>query len=56
MTFSKILNLALEFAKGFLSKLLKVQLQSVCKELLSKFDGKNENLRKCKQKIYIINM
>ena len=54
--FSMILILALEFTKGFLTKLLGVPLQGICKELLSKFEGENENLRKCKQQIDIINM
>ena len=54
--FSTVLILALEFTKGFLTKLLGVPLQGICKELLSKFEGKNENLRKCSQEINIINM
>ena len=54
--FSTILILALEFTKGFLTKLLGVPLQGICKELLSKFEDKNENLRKCSQKNDIINM
>ena len=54
--FSTILILALEFTKGFLTKLLGVPLQGICKELLSKFEGKNENLGKCYQKIDISNM
>ena len=55
-TFSTILVLALEFTKGSLTKLLGVPLQGISKELLSKFEGKNENLRKCSQEINIINM
>ena len=54
--FSTILILALEFTKGFLTKLLGVPPQGICKELLSKFEGKNKNLRKCSQEINIINM
>ena len=54
--FSTILVLALEFTKGFLTKMLGVPLQGICKELLSKFEGKNENHRKCSQEINIINM
>ena len=45
--FSTILILDLEFTKGFLTKLLGVPLQGICKELLSKFEGKNKNLRIC---------
>ena len=54
--FSTILILALEFTKGFLTKLLGVPLQGICKKLLSKFEDKNKNLRKCSQKVDIINM
>ena len=54
--FSTILILALEFTKGFLTKLLGVPPQGICKELLRKLEGKNENLRKCSQEINIINM